>query len=171
MVGVAFAAPSTGPDYGLISSNSRAEHVSCIETLEVRVGRPETLEAVAGSRDGPGVVRTVKHYSTIVSLQGSLCIVHREDLGIDHAAQGTLGFTRSLEVSCTMDADFPSRRVWRMPVPKRGLGSGKWTTHSLVLEVVDLFEKSVEERQQRESGNSEKMAVAVRTFRRMGTGR
>jgi hypothetical protein len=97
------------------------------------VGGPETLEAVAGSHDEPGVVRTVKHYSMVVSLQGRLCIVHREDLGIDHATQGILGFTGSLEVSCTMDADFPSRRVWRMPVPKRGLGSG---------EVDDAFPRS-----------------------------
>ena len=129
------------------------------------MGRPETLEAVAGSRDGPGVVRTVKHYSTIVSLQGRLCIVHREDLGIDHAAQGILGFTRSLEVSCTIDANFSLRRVWCTPVLKGGLGSGKWTTHFLILEeAVDPAKESVEGRQQRKSGNGEKTAVAVKDF-------
>jgi hypothetical protein len=45
-----------------------------------------------------------------------------------------------------------------------GLGSGKWTTHFLVLEeAVDQVKESVEW-QQRESGNGEKTAVAVKDF-------
>lgn len=77
------------PDYGFSGSDGRAEHVSCIEILEVRAGRPETLEAVAGSRDRPGVVRTVKGYSTIVSLQGRLCNVHRNSENGPHCTRGT----------------------------------------------------------------------------------
>jgi hypothetical protein len=37
-----------------------------------------------------------------------------------------------------MDVDFSSREVWCPPTLKKGLSSGKWTTHFLVLEgVVD----------------------------------
>ena len=91
--------------------------------------------------------------------------LYTEILRMDHTAQGALDFTGSLEVSCTIDANFSSRRVWCTPVLKGGLGSGKWTTHFLVLEeVVDPVKESVEGRQQRKSGNGEKTAVAVNDF-------
>ena len=45
-----------------------------------------------------------------------------------------------------------------------GLAAG-----SVLEGVVDPVEESVEERQQRENGDGEKTAVAVRTFKRVGT--
>lgn len=39
-----------------------AEHISYIEILEARVGRPEAVERVTGSHGAHGVLRTVKHH-------------------------------------------------------------------------------------------------------------
>lgn len=72
-----------------------------------------------------------------------------------------------------MDMDFSSREGWCTPVLKRGLGSGKWRTHFLVLEeVVGSVEESTEQphQQRHEGGDGEKTAVAVRTFGRVETG-
>src|SRR5271168_1785721 len=65
-VGVALAARRLAGLRASAAATAEAEHVSCIEILEVRAGRPETVERAAGSHDAQGVLRTVKHYCTIV---------------------------------------------------------------------------------------------------------
>jgi hypothetical protein len=149
------------PDY---SFSKRAEHVPSIQIVEIAPDRPDTLEI--GSEE-PGVVRKVKHNSTIVVV-ADICraayALHTEKIW-----EGTTlrkGYLTSLDlsrqVSCTMDADFSSREVWCTPVLKRRLSNGKWRTHFLVLEV------SVDEH---ENEGDEMMPGATKTFRRVGTGK
>ena len=57
-VGVAFAARQLARLRTSAAATAEAEHVSCIEILEVRAGRPETVERVAGSHYAQGFLRT-----------------------------------------------------------------------------------------------------------------
>jgi hypothetical protein len=66
-------------------------------------------------------------------------------------------------VSCTMDANFSSRKVWCKPVLKRKVSNGAWTTDFLVVEEVSLEES--------QSGVDQITAVVSKTVRRIGTGK
>jgi hypothetical protein len=129
-VGVAFAARRLARLRASAAVTVEAERVSCIEILGVRVGRPETVEKVAGSHDAQGALRTVKHYSTIVMV-AYLCkadyALHTEKIwkGTTLRKGCLTSQDLSRQVLCTMDVDFSSREVWCPPILKRGLSSGK----------------------------------------------
>lgn len=134
-VGVAFAARRLARLRASAAATAEAERVSCIEILEVRAGRPETVERVervAGSHDAQGVLRTVKHYSTIVMVaylcKADYALRTEKIRGGTSLRKGCLtSQDLSREVSCTMDVDFSSREVWCTPILKRGLSSGKYS--------------------------------------------
>lgn len=97
------------------------------------------------------------------SLSCGICPSNEGRLGPDYAPDGELISPDLLcRVSCTMDANFSSRKVWCKPVLKRKVSNGTWTTDFRVVEV------SLEESQ---SGVDQITAVVSKTFRRIGTGK